>query len=148
MNRATQRAREIADQLLSCEPIENRSETAQPQNAFSICEKLRVHLSTMMGNTGVNALLSRALALAKEEAPSLRGVHLSQEGRFEEVNPLERNAEKERDNEGAVLLTHLLGLLLEFIGEKLTLRMVQDALPEWPLNDSNFDTPGKNEKAK
>ena len=47
-----------------------------------------------------------------------------------------------------VLLAQLLGLLVAFIGETLTLHLVRDIWPKTTLNDMGFDNGDKNEKAK
>jgi hypothetical protein len=46
-----------------------------------------------------------------------------------------------------VLLAQLLGLLVAFIGEKLTVRLVMEVWPKLSLNDLNLDKGEKNEKA-
>ena len=136
MNRATKRTKEFAARLISLDARENELANSPYQAAFSICEKLRVHLVTMTGNAGTNALLSRALALAKADAPSLHGVRLTAEGRFEEIGEGQENVGREEAAiEGTVLLAHLIGLLMTFIGESLALRMLHEALP----GSSTFD---------
>ena len=47
-----------------------------------------------------------------------------------------------------VLVAQLLGLLVAFIGETLTLRLVREVWPKLPLNDLDFGRGDKNEKAK
>src|SRR5882724_1391280 len=132
MNRAAKKTREFAASLLSFDGKENNVAASQHQAAFSICEKLRLHLVPMTGNAGVNGLFSRALALAKADSPSLRGVRFTTEGRFEEDGTGEETVGNEEATiGGAVLLAHLIGLLVAFIGENMTLRMLHDALPGW-----------------
>jgi len=45
-----------------------------------------------------------------------------------------------------VLLAQLLGLLVAFIGENLTIRLVREVWPKAPLNDLDLTQEGKNEK--
>jgi len=40
----------------------------------------------------------------------------------------------------------LLGLLVAFIGENLTIRLVREVWPKAPLNDLDLTQEGKNEK--
>jgi hypothetical protein len=47
-----------------------------------------------------------------------------------------------------VLLAQLLGLLVAFIGEDLTLRLVREVWPKLSLNNLDFGKGYKNEKAK
>ena len=49
---------------------------------------------------------------------------------------------------GVVLLAQLLGLLVAFIGENLTLRLVREVWPKVPLDDLDFGNGDKNEKTK
>lgn len=103
-------------------------------------EKLRPHLAVLMGNMGFRALLARALALANADAPWLRAVHVKTDGSFEGFEELETTVDPEEFFKGCVdLLTHLLGLLLAFIGEELTLRLVHQAWPELSSSDPDFE---------
>ena len=43
-----------------------------------------------------------------------------------------------------VLLAQLLGLMVAFIGENLTLRLVREVWPKAPLDDLDFGNGGKN----
>jgi hypothetical protein len=45
-----------------------------------------------------------------------------------------------------VMLAQLLGLLVAFIGENLTLHLVRDVWPKVRLDDVEFGTEGTNEK--
>jgi len=45
-----------------------------------------------------------------------------------------------------VLLTQLLGLLVAFIGENLTLRLVREVWPNVPLDNLDFGNGGTNEE--
>jgi len=104
--------------------------------AFQVCEKLRPHIATLMGNAGFQGLLARALALASREAPALRALHVKADGSLAGLDELEAQARPaDLAEEGVVLLTQLLGLLAAFIGESLTLRMVLQAYPKLPFND-------------
>jgi hypothetical protein len=47
-----------------------------------------------------------------------------------------------------VLLAQLLGLLVAFIGENLTLRLMREVWPKVPLNELDFASEGKYEKTK
>jgi len=47
-----------------------------------------------------------------------------------------------------VLLAQLLGLLVAFIGENSTLRVVREVWPKVPLDGLDFGTEGKNKRRK
>lgn len=102
---------------------------------FRVYEKLCRHLGTIAGVAGFQSLAARALTLAKAEAPSLSALYVGADGRLEELGQLELQTDNaQMEEEGVVFLARLLGLLLVFIGEALTLRLLQDV---WP--DLNFD---------
>jgi hypothetical protein len=95
--------------------------------AFVVIEKLSPHLGALMGAAGFRALLSRALVLATAEVAWLRELHVKADGSFEGLNELEAQANPEElSNGGIVLLARLLGLLVTFIGEDLTLLLLSN----------------------
>jgi hypothetical protein len=58
---------------------------------------------------------------------------------LEGLDELESEADPEEIAEGSViLLSQLLGLLVAFIGEDLTLRLVREIWPKVPLSDLDF----------
>lgn len=136
MNRATPKMRDFAERLIAYETRENKSSETKTPAAFHVFEKLPPHLATLMGNTGFRALLSRALALATAELPWLRAVHVKSDGSLEGLDELEAQVDSEEISEGrVVLLAQLLGLLVAFIGENLTLWLVREVWPKLSLND-------------
>jgi hypothetical protein len=102
-----------------------------------------------MGKVGFRELLSRALALANAEVPWLRAVHVKADGSFEGLDELGAQVDPDEIFEGrVVLLAQLLGLLVTFIGEDLTLRLVREVWPKLSLNNLDFGKGDKNEKPK
>jgi hypothetical protein len=96
------------------------------------CEKLRAPLTKFAGTAGFASLLSRALALAKRQAPSLEGLWVLGDGTlmgFKEI-PQDLAAADATRQGGIILVTELLGLLVMFIGEPLTLSLVREAWPD------------------
>jgi len=124
-------SRHLAQRLLTFEAVAGENSEPAESAAFRVCAKLRRPLITLAGVAGFRSLLSRALTLARAEAPSLSAVQVAADGSLKGLNELEVQIDKEpaRD-EGAILIAQLLGLLLTFIGEGLTLRLVQDVWPE------------------
>jgi hypothetical protein len=103
-------------------------------------------MATLMGNGGYRALLSRALALASSEVSRLRAVQVKTDGTLEGLAELHAQLAPEEFFEGSVvLLAQLFGLLVAFIGENLTLRLVNEIWPKVPLIDLDFGGGGKNE---
>ena len=123
--------RQLAQRILTYEAVTGEnSEPAEPA-AFRVCAKLRRPLITLAGVAGFRSLLSRALTLARAEAPSLSAVQVAADGSVKGLDELAAQTGKEQASDGgAILIAQLLGLLLTFIGEGLTLRLVQDVWPE------------------
>ena len=141
MSRATPQMRDFAERLIAYETKGNKPSKTKTPTACLVCEKLRPHLATLMGNTGFRALLSRALALANAEIIWLRAVHVKADGSLEGLDELHAQLDPDEFFEGCVvLLAQLLGLLVAFIGENLTLRLVREVWPKLSLDDLNYGT--------
>ncbi len=95
--------------------------------AVRVCEGLARPLARLAGPAGFAALASRALALAKAEVPALAPAKVGSDGALADFGGL---GPAEGAEAGAALVAHLLGLLIIFIGEPLTLGLVRDA---WPV---------------
>jgi hypothetical protein len=137
--------RNFAKRLMANETGGNKPYGAKILLAFAVCEKLRQHLATFMGHTGFHTLLTRALALATGEVPWLRGLRVKADGALEGLEELQKQLDPDELFEGGVtLLAHLLGLLVSFIGENLTLRLVREVWPKVPLDGLDFGNAEKN----
>lgn len=99
---------------------------------FGVCEKLRQPLSMLAGVAGFRSLLSRALALAGDEVRWLKAVHVKADGSLEGLDEAQLSDAEIAAGE-AVLVARLIGLLVTFIGEALTVHLVQEAWPEASL---------------
>jgi len=128
----TPTTRELAQRLLAYEAVD--AETANPytQAVYRVCEELRSPLTTLAGAAGFRSLLARALTLAKKESPLLIGWEVKSDGSLQGLNgePVES---------GAVLIAHLIGLMITFIGESLTLRLLHDVWPDLPDSEAQFE---------
>ena len=136
MGRATPQMRDFSQRLIAFETRGIKSSGTKTPAAFHVFEKLRPQLATLMGNTGFHALLSRALALARAEAPRLCAVQVKADGSLAAADapetPLDANEPVEG---GVVLLALLLGLLVAFIGENLTQRLLRDVWPKLTVSE-------------
>jgi len=142
MNRVNPKLRNFAERLIAYEAKENKFSGAKPAAAFPVAEKLRPHLSTLMGTFGFRSLLSRSLALASTEVSWLGIVEIKANGSLPELDELAAKVTPADMREGwIVLLTQLLGLLVAFIGANLTRQLVQEAWPNLPRrkDDLNFN---------
>jgi hypothetical protein len=141
--------RDFAKRLIAYETRQGQSRGTKPHAVVLVCEKLRPHLAILMGNAGFRAVLSRALALAGAEVPWLRTLHVNPDGSLERViDHAAQVAPDEMADGNIVLLAQLLGLLVTFIGEVLTLQLVRDVWPKLPLKDLNLGQGNENEEAK
>jgi hypothetical protein len=149
MSRATPQMRHFARRLVAYETRGDKSSKTKTPAVFSVSEKLRPHLAALMGEDGYRALFSRALALASAEAPWLGAVQIKADGSFEELTGLATQIDARGIVEGKIaLLAELLGLLVAFIGENLTLRLMREVWPKVPIHDLDLKTRDKNEKTK
>ncbi|MGZ4868444.1 MAG: hypothetical protein ACXV7C_14540, partial [Candidatus Angelobacter sp.] len=127
---------ELARRLLSYEGVKGEIFVPTEPAAFRVYEKLRRHLCALAGVAGFQSLASRALTLARAEAPNLSAVQITSDGTLQGLGELEPPIDNDEGGDGVILIAHLLGLLFIFIGQALTLRLVQDV---WP----DFGTRGK-----
>jgi hypothetical protein len=135
--------RRLATQILALEAAELRCARDRPEVAARVSDKLRSSLSQFLGPVGYQSLLSRALALAKAQDPSLAGLRIAEDGSLRGFDALSSRPdlgsagskstgaadEADRGPAAGLLVTHLLGLLATFIGEPLTLQLVKRAWP-------------------
>ena len=128
-------SRHLAQRLLTYEAVAGENSEPAESAAFRVCVKLRRPLTTLAGVAGFRSLLSRALTLARAEVPSLGAVQVAADGSLKGLDELEPQIGKEQARDGgAILIAQLIALLLTFIGEGITLRLVQDVWPEAAFN--------------
>lgn len=139
MSLAILKMRDFAERIISYETRKNKSSGTKLLAVSVVSDNLRPHLATLMGNVGYHALFSRALTLTSAEIPWLRSMHVKADGSFQGLDELEAKVDPDEIFEGCVvLLAQLLELLVAFIGEDLTLRLVHEAWPKLSLNDLDF----------
>jgi hypothetical protein len=128
--------RALVQRLIAEERAAATDSVLESRAAFRVCEKLRTPLCTFSGVAGFRSLLSRALVLARADAPLLAGVRILPDGTIRYSPELEsRWHSAEAAQAGTALASELLGLLVTFIGEALTLRLVHDVWPQTAQND-------------
>jgi hypothetical protein len=123
---------DLARRLLASEPARVESPHGDADQAVLACERLRVPLTKLIGAAGFASLLSRALALARRQAPPLEGLRVGADGLLTGFNEVQQDsgAAEAARHWGAVLVAELLGLLVTFIGQPLTLSLVREAWPD------------------
>ena len=133
--------RDLARQLLAAEVAVEKTSLSTEATAFRVYEKLRRSLCALAGIAGFRSLASRALTLAKAEASNLSEMQIAVDGSLQVLSEAESQSDKRQAGDsGVILLAQLLGLLHAFIGEALTLRLLQDAWPNAVFNDCHSGT--------
>ena len=119
-----------ARHLLAYEAAGNDPRKKTKPAASLVYEKLRSQLCGPVGVDGFQVLASRALRLSQAEVPRLATVQVTAEGRLLGLADLGLQADPDQEREvGVILIAHLLGLLLSFLGESTTCRLIQDIFP-------------------
>jgi hypothetical protein len=134
---------ELAGWLLAREIGARDGLGAEVEAAEMVCRKLSRRLAKLVTPAGSQALLARALRLARADFPFLEGVRLgsSPETCLEGLREAAGGVEPAQAREGAVgVLASLWGLLATFIGDELTLRLVRDVWPDARLGGPNPGT--------
>lgn len=133
--------RSLARRLLAVEAASQSVSGPHTHEAVRVCEKLRISLTRFAGADGFTSLMRRALALARAEFPSVASITVKADCSMEGLEELAADAKKSRGGgDGGVeaiaaITAHLLGLLVIFIGEPLTLRLVREAWPDTSLDE-------------
>jgi hypothetical protein len=127
MNRTdvTSETRELANRLVAFEAAFTSITKGDEHATCRVFEKLRRPLVILTGTAGFSSLLLRALTLAKREAPALSVVEIKANGSMEGLESAATEAT-------SVLVAYLLSLLITFIGETLTMRLLHDVWPNLP----------------
>ena len=144
MNTASPEIQDLARRLLAFEAVHDNSSAARVDVAVQVIEGLRTHLIRLTGVDGFRSLLSRALTLAKAEVPSLNMVHVRPDGSLEGFGGIEQSQEAGAAGQaGITLVARLLDLLVTFIGESLTLRLVREKWPDASMDGADLTTEEK-----
>ena len=144
MSTASPEIQYLARRLLAFEAAHDNSSAARVDVAVQVIEGLRTHLIRLTGVDGFRSLLSRALTLAKAEAPALNTVRVRADGSLEGFDGIEQSQEAGAAGQpGIVLVAHLLELLVTFIGAPLTLSLVRDRWPDAAVDGAELRTEEK-----
>lgn len=128
MNPATPPLRDLASRLLAEEM--DKGDTATVSPGARVCGDLGVSLTKLAGMAGFRSLLSRALSLAQEEVPWMKGVKVLEDGTLEGLREAKVRAEEDQALRGeTILVAQLIGLLCVFIGTPLTMQLLRQSWP-------------------
>jgi hypothetical protein len=119
----TSKTRELARRLLAYEAVDGKQTMPEVEAVCRVCDKLRSALTTLAGPAGFRSLLTRALTLAKRESPLFAAWEVKSDGSLQVLNGQQAPS-------GAILVAQLIGLMVTFIGESLTLSLLHDLWPD------------------
>jgi hypothetical protein len=123
--------RNLARRLLAYEGLTAATSIAAKPAILRLYEKLRGQLSTPLGAAGFRALASRALTLAKSKAPGLAMIQVSADGFLHGLEELDSPIGTDQESEaGVVLIEQFFDLFLNFLGDTLTMQLVDDIYPD------------------
>lgn len=141
--------RDLAQLLLTGEAAVDETSGSTESTAFRVYDKLRHHLCALAGAAGFHSLAARALTMSQAKAPSLCAMQVAADGSLQKLGEAEADSDKRQAYEGEVILvSELLGLLHAFIGEALTLRLLQDAWPNAVFDDCGSRHGEKHERTR
>lgn len=133
MDNTPPKLREFVRRLLAHETGRSEPEGANPGRTFKLFEKVRTPLVELSGAGGFRSLLSRSLALASDDVPWLRSIHIRADGSLKGLEQIEGKLTPDEIALGEIALAvRFIGLLVIFIGPTLTLQLLQDV---WPKMD-------------
>lgn len=151
--RTSSKTRDLAQRLLAYEAAAGKTSELEEAAALRVYEKLRQRLGEFVGVAGFQSLAFRALSQAKSEAPSLWAVRVAADGSLQgleefrlqpgEFEPQLGSGKDQASEAGVALIARLLGLLLIFLGEALTLNLLRNAWPDEVFDNRN-STLGRN----
>jgi hypothetical protein len=137
--------RDLAHRLFAYEVVAGKTSEPVEFATLRVYEKLRQSLSAFAGVAAFESLAFRALTQAKSEAPSLWAVQVAEGESLQGLGEFEPQIDMDKDlsgefpagDGGIVLIARLLGLLLIFLGEALTLSLLRNAWPGEVFDDRN-----------
>jgi len=139
--------RDLARRLLTYEAVAGKTSEPMESATLRVYEKLRLGLGEVAGVAGFQSLASRALVLARTEASSLNEARVTADGSLQGLGEFEAQIDFSKDRAGEhpsgeggiILIARLLGLLLIFLGEALTLSLLRVTWPGAALDDCNSE---------
>jgi hypothetical protein len=139
--------RDLARRLLVLEAAADKTSEPVESAILRVYEKLRLSLCALAGIAAFQSIAFRALTQAKAEAPGLWAVQIAENGSLQglgEFEPqpeeleLQQNFGEEQVRDGGIILIdHVLGLLMIFLGEALTINLLRNAWPGASFDDRN-----------
>lgn len=121
----------LARRLLAYEGLTATRSPSMESAIVRLYEKLRGQLCAPLGAAGFRALASRALTLAKSKSPGLGTIQVRADGFLQGLEQLETLQGTDQESEvGVVLIEQFFDLFLNFLGDTLTMQLVQNIYPD------------------
>jgi hypothetical protein len=92
-----QKTRDLAYRLLAYEAVAGKTSSLWSPQPFASIEKLHQGLGEFAGVAAFQSLASRALALARTEAPSLSAARVATDGSLQGLGELEQQLDIDKD---------------------------------------------------
>lgn len=118
---------DLARRLVAASQLASRSDA---RAAGLVNDNLRVCVIRFAGADGFASLLRRAVTLAAAQMSAVRGANVGSDVRIEDVEEILTGQESALQESAFAITAQLLELLVTFIGEPLTRRLVREACPE------------------
>ena len=130
MGLVTSTIQQLADRIVDYEAQLSVEPLPKIDVVLRVCEKLHLHLVTLVGKAGYHALMTRTLALLQRDYPWAKNFRIQTDGSIlPEISAGTHTQVDSMMNEAVAIPAQLLTLLAIFIGEHLTLNL---ALEIWP----------------
>jgi hypothetical protein len=139
--------RDLAHRLLAFEAAADETSEPVESAGLRVYEKLRQSLSALAGVAAFQSIAFRALTQAKSEAPGLWAVRIAADGSLQglgeyetqpdEFEPQLGSSKQQAGDGGIILIDHILGLLLIFLGQSITINLLRNAWPDASFDDRN-----------
>ena len=139
MTTATPSQHAVAQWLLTAEGVDAERRLAAPAAAEQVFWKLSQRLAQLITLVVADALLARAVHLSRAEFPFLDRAQTARSAAAWTLR-LRESAEGAESSQAAegfeAVLAILIALLISFVGEDLTLRVLREVWPELPMPQS------------
>jgi hypothetical protein len=142
-----QKMRDLAHCLFALEAAAGNTSEPEESETLHVYEKLRQSICALAGVAAFQSIAFRALMQAKSEAPGLWAAQIASDGTLEGLGEFEPQPDdfepqlgsgKQQIGDGGVIfIDHILGLLLIFLGETLTINLLRNAWPGASFDDRN-----------
>ena len=132
----TSSTRDLAKRLLAASQTGSDPHVS---DVAAVIQRLRISLSKFAGDAGFVSLLRRAVTMASADVPSLQNVTIGMNGRLDGVEDIDADSGTGALGQAAAvaITAHLLGLLVAFIGEPLTVRLLRESWPDTIISFKN-----------